>query len=727
MLDKISNDYTYFGARIKNFEEITCSNPEITIKISEEIMNTGSRPGFISGLLYGTILGNIIPLEDFIVELNIDDEVKRRRALVALCNFCYWSGEIDETNLLTILKILDNSNIEDLDIQMALYSYLLRINPELVNPWVINKLKKTGIYGTRLFNYETQHSYDIQLNILKMSYEMIEREDNNDELLNELLAKIYPQDPTYVVEIMRNRIINGQTRIANNSLEYQIQQSNFPIIKMIEECINEKRSGMDISAHLYLQYFFKSSEEWFEWCRKWKDDDKKKRIVHNSIAEILSEFLKPLSPDIKREAIEMSKEFAFKEGISYENETRDIHHPGSIEKEEKLKALKVMRKIIHPPIPIDISILEENLNQYVNITKTFGKEWLLRNARTYNPHIIVRIYQHKVDRDRLDELNELVQSDISKEQRYEFEREYGHIKGTQQMQQYWDDQFGILIEKGIKLSKSKRHDISNSESFLTEVEVLARLTKTFNVIPEPEIESLLPSRIDALIELNGQETLIEIAEVHERDEIRYAMGGVSVPGGKVKNVLLNKFQRQFRKGTVDIDTPVAIILSLKPFIDSIDVENAVYGSLGYSSIVDNQTGKVVDEGAIRFKDSFFHQENSGIISAIGVYRSNYTLEDSLVGKLFYPPPFVSIHHPISREFHIELRNTLFGNSETSNWKSLMEIDDISEDRARYLYENGIEDLRVLSMLSMEELSIEGIDKETLKQYQKKALKIIFNT
>jgi len=67
---------------------------------------------------------------------------------------------------------------------------------------------------------------------------------------------------------------------------------------------------------------------------------------------------------------------------------------------------------------------------------------------------------------------------------------------------------------------------------------------------------------------------------------------------------------------------------------------------------------------------------------------------------------------------------LFGESECSNWRSLLKIEGIDEDMAKKLYDNGIEDLRELAMATNEDLKIESFDIQKMKKFQQEAIRVI---
>jgi hypothetical protein len=54
---------------------------------------------------------------------------------------------------------------------------------------------------------------------------------------------------------------------------------------------------------------------------------------------------------------------------------------------------------------------------------------------------------------------------------------------------------------------------------------------------------------------------------------------------------------------------------------------------------------------------------------------------------------------MSQEFMVRLRDALFGNSEISDWRTLMKIPGIDEELAKLFYSKGIDDITVLSIVT----------------------------
>ena len=332
------------------------------------------------------------------------------------------------------------------------------------------------------------------------------------------------------------------------------------------------------------------------------------------------------------------------------------------------------------------------------MSKAIGAGWLInKGASSNNPHPLAHIFHDKIPNE----------------------------DGLSKYQLYWENIFKILEQHNIKIGKNKRHDIKNGWSYLAEAEVLSRLAPHFDKIkPDPKIPEFNPKKLDALIEHDGEQALIEVKAVHEKWEESLSHGAITViPGSKVNNVLRDKFKEQLKKGKANPGIPILIILCLEGFmgLEMAEVTNAVYGILQYSDKRRNDTHEIVEEGLTRDEKAFYDIEGTEIVTAIGAYRRDCDKDDSLVGKL-YPsrkPPT----NKMSQKLKLRIRNALFGDSETSNWKSLMKVPEIDERMARLLYEHGIDDIGILAGIQTNEYDIDGVSQENLLRLQKEAIRV----
>lgn len=395
----------------------------------------------------------------------------------------------------------------------------------------------------------------------------------------------------------------------------------------------------------------------------------------------------------------MVKIFAEKKGINHEKEAEGINYQsdsntGWENKEKAIKALQVLLAIRFPKISIDIETLSNNLKKTPHLSKAIGDNWLIKNASLDKPHILARIFSQK-----LNEKGELLPS-----------------------QAYLENIFKILDECKINIPQKKLDELKNDVNILVEFEVFSRLAPFFKIAIEPDIEEL--GRLDALIEFEGEKALIEVATFQDKREVLLAQGFCSIPapGGKVKNVLLSKFKGQLKEGKTNPGIPIVLILDNESIFGSFEVLQGIYGELVFPWKMHNDTSEEPVKGVTRKEDGFYHIKGTNIVTAIGAYKRDLDKEDPLVGKLYRPP--VAPVNRISQKFWVRLRDALFGKSETSDWRSLMQIYGVDEQMANLLYSSGIEDIGVLAGIQGDVFVVEGVPSEKLSQLRDEARRVI---
>jgi hypothetical protein len=226
-----------------------------------------------------------------------------------------------------------------------------------------------------------------------------------------------------------------------------------------------------------------------------------------------------------------------------------------------------------------------------------------------------------------------------------------------------------------------------------------------------------------MIEYGGEKALIEIATVEQKQVNRLSHGALTyIPGDKIKNELLDKFKKQLHAGKVDVEIPVMILLNLQGFQTDDEVKNGIYGISQFSWKRRTDTNQIVEEGFTRENNGFYDEENSEIVTVIGAYKFDMYKEDKFVGKLYYPFKFPI--NKMSLNFRLRLRNALFGNSETSNWKTLMKIPEVNENQAKLFYSNGIEDIDTLVTVNENEVLIKGMPLEEIVRLKSEAIRVI---
>jgi len=730
LLCKLIENLSY-NLGFASIEETASKNPDMTIKIVKKIITRGTRPGICSGAIISPLIGRGLVDDEVVSKLKSDNPVMQRHSLVAIGNYFIKNKEGFSKSLTErLIEVSENVNQDNTDILIQCLVRALLIDKNSVLPILEKEIERRGYPAASKYIHIARFRENFPILLLKKAVQVIEAETPENEMIDDALAQIYEADPGFVVERLRERVnIGHRVPFASVMLKYNIQKAGAsPVIKMLEEEINNGTLTMTYFGDSILKDFFVSGQELVEWCKKWKDDKNKETVVLRSLAGILTDLMNYQPSSVRDDAIAIVKEFATKKGTDYNELTKVINlgkdpNVGAEYKEASIKALYVINQILHPPIQINTAILERNLKNFPHLTEAIGYDWLVRSSKSKSPHLLAYIYSEEPDFSKIEELAKKFESEKNEKKRLGIALQYNFLASAALEQLYWEQIFKTLDDYSLKIPSSKLRDSDNAESILAEAEVLARLAPHFKVELEPDIEEFRPKRLDAKIECNGQEALIEVVAVDEKIELEVAHGGISVPGGKVKNVLLTKFKNQLKSGEADPEIPVVLILGLKNLDDS-DVGDAIYGQLKFRFKTRTDTQQIVEKGVIRSNNSFYEEKNSDIVSVIAAYKRDYKRKDSLIGRLYRPPYQILPRNPMSSDFRLKLRNALFGESENSYWQSLLKIEGVDESTSKKLHAGGIEDLEILAMATDAELRIQGFEVQQLQKFQVEAKRIL---
>ena len=749
-LNRLFDDTAEFAEMFNNFyektyldltplREGTINKQKQVFSLVKRLIHIGKTPGISAGILLSWIVQEMDEAEDFMIEgLNSNDVDLQRCSLIAINSIISNADIQDKSEYFDILKKV-TSNISQENTHFIIFGLQCAFeeDEDIFGIILESEIIRRGIEGAKKYIQVVHGRSKISVSILQKAVEIVESEDPESNIVDMGLAKIYESNPGFVVEKLKKRIIDHKRiRLADGFLFHKINEiGTGPVIEMLESLIDKGNSVLLQVGENILENFFPDFEkkvDWIAWCEKWKDEPKKEEIILKSLGLILSKLIHYEPSEIRAKAISLVKYFTIKKGIDYEAETRQINlgsdtNKGKENKESTIKALYILERILNPPAPIDVKTLYNNLEKAPHLSKAIDAEWLIKSSNSRNPHPLAYIFCSKLPKeDELERHKKELEKKEDENKKFWLAFEYERLLRTIKYQSYWENVFRILEEYGVNIRKNKLQDIDNAWNILSEAEVLSRLAPCFDIEPEPDIPELRPKKLDALIEYDGEKALIEVRTVQERLEESLAYGVVSsIPGGKVKSVLCNKFDGQLKEGRADPGIPILIVLCLERFMgfmDMVEVRNAIYGALQFSYKIRNDTHEIIEEGTKREENAFYDIPGTEIVTAIGAYRRDYDKDDPLVGKLHHPykPPT----NKMSQKFKLRLRDALFGNSEISDKESLMRVPIIDEKMAILLYANGIEDLGILAGIRENDFVIEGVSWEELSQLQKEAIRVI---
>ncbi|WP_406661554.1 hypothetical protein V7O66_03295 [Methanolobus sp. ZRKC3] len=670
---------------------------DVSFSIVKSMVNMGDEKGLSAGIILSMIYTTLPEANEFLKNgLKSENASFQRCSLVSLLNT---TKDMDAKNIeyFNILKDISSNISEENNF------YLIRclqiastLKSDVFQDVIENEIVKRGSNAAILYIQSWKNNFPKAIYILKKAIEILESENADEHWIDHGLAKIYEHDSSFVAERIRNRSHEPKRlKLMDSYLETIIKDvGNEPIIHLIEDEIDAGNTILKYTCVGLLESLFLSHEKWILWCNKWKDDKRKESCILKSLGLILTKSINDYRVnDVRENAIQLVQYFAEKNAIDYAKLTKGINFgadttEGYENKEKTLKSLVVLKEITSPRVEIDFEQLNVHLNNAPCLCKAFGSSWLLKNAKSQNPHII----------------------------NYIFSDDYI------QYHSYLENAFFVLDKYGIRMKRAKLRDVDNGINILAEVEIISKLAPYFKITPEPDIDKLKPKNLDLMIEYNGEKALIEIATIEERLEVKFAHGFISIPGGKTKNVLLNKFKSQLYGGNIDVELPIIIVLNLRGFLSHDDVQNGVHGLLQFSYNMNTDTHEVVTEGSTRENNGFYDEEKTEVVTAIAAYKRNINRTDNFKGKLYR-----SIRPPLNKmspEFMVRFRDAMFGSSEISEWRTLLKIQDIDEELATLFYSKGIDDIGVLANIAKNDVEIEDFDWTHILQFKHEAIRII---
>lgn len=720
LLKKTSRDMA-FTQILEPLEKYAEDNPNLAFTISEKMLKYEKMEGACSGFILSTLIGKKIIDDRIIKNIESDDGIKQNQAYVSLRYAIYQKKDdmiqdiIKQALILALNKGLRNKGIL-IEFLVAAYNY----DEKIVEEVILKEFSDVGF--VRNFIYNSQYNENISIDIYKQAIEVLEKEVQNLETIDEALSRIYKKDPKYVVKKVLDRINKGEIPFVSDQLAYIIHNTDIdPIIEMMEEEIENDNYRVKVFGINLLFRLIPKNIELVKLCNKWKKDGNKRNIVIDIIGRILSRNMNFEYSEEREEAIIILKELIKKEGLDYDERCKDVDlgknkRDANGYLQETMRALAVIKSLEKTSIPFvtDEKNIKKNISRYDNIKRVFDEKWLIDNSKKEKVHLITILLGADISDDDFQKFSDGQLKDIDDQ-----------VLGILKALNYIEKILEALNKNRISFKSNKFKNPDQYVSTLSELEVMARLSKSFTVTPEPKNRKLGGTKLDLLIEWNGEKAIIEIATVDEPMQLKLSHNAtIGVPGGKVKKVLLSKYKKQLKNGMVDPEIPIIFLLNIDGLLPlDHEVLNAIYGEFVWAWGMNTETMDVASEGSQRKQNSFFDEPNSDIVNYIGSYRRTGNFEIPFNGKLYHPPSGIEAKNPLTKDFVKRLRETLFGIRE-ADYISLTKIRGIDKRKAKKLFHNGIEDLGILASDDLTKYCIPGISSTELEEFQREAKRLI---
>jgi hypothetical protein len=363
------------------------------------------------------------------------------------------------------LQILKNvaPNISDENEDQLILSLQLALNrePDIFQQILESEIERRGASAARNYIRMNRVNSESSILLLKKAIEILESNGSDEMWIDWGLAEVYKSDLDFVVKRIKTRLHDRRRiQLMDPYLETKIKEiGNGPILELVESEIDSHNQTLENITESILIDLFSSQEEWLSWCEKWKYDKNKEHVILKLLGLLLTKLITYKPDETRDRAINLVKEFAKNKSLDYETETKGIDlgadkTEGYKNKENAIKALKVLDKILNPTIKIEIDKLENNLKNAPNLCEAFDYKWLIKNAKSSNIHIVNYIFGQDLF---------IYQS-------------------------YLENVFSILKEHNIKITKRKLQDINSGKDILTEIEIISQLAPYFKITPEPYIK-----------------------------------------------------------------------------------------------------------------------------------------------------------------------------------------------------------------------------------------------
>jgi len=683
-------------------KEKAIENVDISLAVVERALTYSTPQGAASGVIMSWLIDVSKQvkgkLKDFLVSER--RELTQCAITTLYCLLCSKKKSPSTDEVLNILREHQPNIPESSYFQyLSVLHCASESDPETFEPIITRVLNEYGVSATKEYVHVIAGREHCSQSLLHHVIEILRLDPDCNAELSQVLARMYQVSPEYVVDYVRNIVNSGLMYYQLPDflkLEFNTYE-NDPLLRLIEDEIDKCNRHFIILGHYLLKDFTVDSNQWLQWCEKWRSDEKKKSVVYQSLREILSDQLEKKDSNLKRRAVDLVKDIAQKEGLNYENVTKSISKsnkpPDYVEAMRALHAMKVIQENGHRP-DINIEQLKENLDLAPNIREAYGEKFLFKDAKSDDAHHIAWIFS---------------QGSGTKGQLTDY-------------QKYYESVFTVLHQHKVTIRRKKLQDKTNALDILSEAEVFSRLAPYFKIEPEHEIPELGQKRLEAIIEYNNEKAAIEIASIDQSLTMKNSTGGITFAGSRPKNTLLTKFQGQLGSGENDPGIPIIIILNIRTPFERDFVIDSLYGQkISVSKRLRN--GHLIIKGFTHAANGFFHKENVQIVTAVVVlFRQDLTKKNPFHGYI-WRPPYEPLNQ-VSQKFLVQFRNALYGEKSLGRVNDLQAINGVGKKLTQLMYDNGIEDLNSLSLVNVKEIRIKGISNTRLSNFKNEAKRIL---
>lgn len=629
-------EYYLSGSKIETIIAEVTEKTDISFNFVKAMVNMGDEKGISSGILLSMIYDKMEEADIFLIQgFKSENENYQRCSLVSLLNIIHSDAPNNEKYLDILKNAAPNISYENEDRLIFCLQQAFNKKPEMFRQLLESEIERRGVSAARSYICIERTSSENSISVLKKAIEILESKSCYEMYVDWGLSEVYQSDPSFVVKRIKDRLHEkNRFKLMDDDLKMEINEvGNDPIIELIESGIDV---GKQMSTNILADVFL-SKEDWISWCEKWKEDSRKETIILKSLGVVLTELISYKHNDLRDRAIGLVKWFAENKSLDYEKETKGINYGSNKNRENTMKALDIIDKILNPLVNVDINKLKQNLKSAKYLCNTIGHDKIIRKAELNqgNPGIIIKSFGT---------FNPIYQCYLES-----LFRDINH--------------YHIEYPNPIRKLKEDLLNPDKDYSTISEIEVASRLAPNFKITTEYKIPNTR-SNLDMLIEdvESGEKALIEIATIRydyrshmypERAAECRLVGGKGSKGDSISNSLDKKLKKQLKdlisavkNGKKPLDFPLIILFNVEsPFaIDTLFNQGEIESCLYYKKSNGVSIG-------------FFQTDNIEFISKIGIYNLKFDEKYEIFGRLY--EPLKTPQHKMSSEFEKKLKDSLF--------------------------------------------------------------------
>jgi len=321
---------------IEAMEEFIEENSSITAQIADSIMNYETRPGLVYAFIVSPILGKGIIDTRIKEEMKSTNPILRNGAIGALRNLCIRKKKDIAMNFIpTFLEVIDDLGVEDGKIIIQTLCFANILNIDGIEEKLSDKVELFGEVGALTYIKYYSIRDDYQPETMKKAVEILEEPNKNKQEIDYGLAALYKCDPDYVLIRIKEWIINDFNRLKSSFLPSRIRSIDpLPAIKMLEDEIDNNNPPMERIGESILEDFFKTEDEWVEWCEKNISNPDRIEVVLGSLRLILSKHMDYSNNSARDDAYDLTMRYAENCGDDFNQLTKSLNlgkdsHPGA--------------------------------------------------------------------------------------------------------------------------------------------------------------------------------------------------------------------------------------------------------------------------------------------------------------------------------------------------------------------------------------------------------------